>query len=51
MSTNKRAQIWETLIPWIIGLVVLVLVLVLYGILSGKGSGLLHFLKDTFTYR
>lgn len=43
---NKRAQIWQTLIPWIIGVAVLVLVATIFMILSGKGQGAIEFFKN-----
>jgi len=43
---NKSGQIWETLIPWVIGIGVLILALLLFLMLSGKGIGALEFLKN-----
>jgi len=42
---------WETLTPWLIGLVVLVLVLIFYFILKDKGVGALEFFKNLVRYR
>jgi len=47
---DKKGQAWETLIPWIIAIVVLILSFGLYMILSGKGEGAINFLKDIFTF-
>ena len=48
---KKRGQIWDNLAPWIIGLGVLVLVLIFYGILKGKGGGALEYIKNLIRYR
>ena len=37
---NKRGIVWQTLIPWIIAIVVLSLGLIIYGTLTGKLGGL-----------
>jgi len=48
---NKKGQlVWDELIPWIIGIGVLVLGFVLYFILSGKGAGLIDYLKNIFRF-
>ena len=46
MKKNKRGQVWETLIPWIIGVGVLVLVVLIFMILSGKGQGAIEYFKN-----
>jgi len=46
MVKSKKGQIWQTLIPWIIGVAVLVLILILYVILSGKGTGAIEYFKN-----
>ena len=43
---GKKGQIWETLIPWIIGIAALVLVAIVFVILSGKGQGAITFFKN-----
>lgn len=43
---SKKGQIWETLVPWIIGVAVLVIVLVIFTILSGKGQGAIEYFKN-----
>ncbi len=43
---NKKGQAWETLIPWIIGVIALVLIIILFMILSGKGSGAITYFKN-----
>jgi hypothetical protein len=47
---KKRGQVWETLAPWIIALIVLVLMVILYGIISGKGTGALEFFKNLWRF-
>jgi hypothetical protein len=47
----KKGQLeWDTLIPWIIGIAVLILAFVLYKIFYGKGVGALTFLKNLFRF-
>lgn len=49
---EKRGQlIWQELAPWIIGIGVLVLSLILYMILTDKGTGLIGYLKNLFRFR
>jgi len=43
---NKKGQVWETLIPWIIGIGFLVLIVIVFVILSGKGQGAINFFKN-----
>ena len=48
---EKRGQLaWDTLIPWIIALGVLILILMLYLGLSDKGKGLLEYLKNLLRF-
>ncbi len=47
---GKRGQIWQTLIPWIIGIMVLVIILIIFMILSGKGSAAITYLKNIFRF-
>lgn len=51
MKEERKGQVFETLTPWIIGLVVLVLVLMFYLILKGKGDGAISFFKNIIKYR
>src|SRR3989338_699014 len=51
LMSKKRGQlVWDNLIPWIIGIAVLVLMFVLYFILSGKGQSAITFLKNLFRF-
>lgn len=50
MEINKKGQIWQTLIPWMIGLGVLVLIIVIFLILSGKGSGAITYLRNLMRF-
>ena len=43
---SKKGQVWETLIPWIIGIAVLAMVLIVFLILSGKGQGAIEYFKN-----
>ncbi len=47
---QKSGQVWEELTPWIIGIIVLVLVVIFYGILSGKLSGMGDFVRNLFRF-
>lgn len=40
----------DTLIPWIIGIAVLAVLLVLYGVLNDKGGGAISFLKNLIKF-
>jgi hypothetical protein len=44
--SNKRGQFWETLLPWIITIVIVGLMLFLYLSLSGKLGGMGGFVKN-----
>ena len=46
MFRFKKGQTWETLVPWIIGILILFVVIVYYAILKDKGIGALEFLKN-----
>lgn len=46
MKKSKKGQIWDTLVPWIIGVAVLALVAIVYFALSGKLGGVLDFFKN-----
>lgn len=45
MIAKKKGQVWDTILPWVIGLGVLVLVIVIMVIFKGKGEGAIGFLK------
>lgn len=48
---KKKGELaFDTLIPWIIMLGVLVVVLILYFVLSGKGTAALEFLKNLWRF-
>lgn len=47
---NKKGQVWETLIPWMIGLAILALAVVIYLILSGKGQAALIYFKNILKF-
>ena len=49
---SKRGYSFETgsLLGWIIAILVLVLLLVLAGILFGKGGGAIEFIKSIFRF-
>lgn len=42
----KRGQVWDTLIPWLIALAVLLLALGIYFVISGKGSSAIDYFKN-----
>ena len=43
---DKRGDIsWDEMIGWIIGIAVLVLILILFFILNGKGAAMLNYMK------
>lgn len=43
---SKKGQMWQTLIPYIIGFLFLVLAVILYLILSGNMQGVINWLKN-----
>ncbi len=47
---KKGELVFDELIPWIIALGVLVLVLILYFVLSGKGTAALEFFKNMWRF-
>lgn len=47
----KRGQMWETLVPWLLALLILVLVVGYYVILKGKEEGALTYLKNLVKFR
>ena len=50
MSKKRGQLVWDNLIPWIIGVAVLVLMFVLYLILTEKGQSAINFLKNIFRF-
>lgn len=49
---ERKGQIeWDTLIPWIIGIVVLSLVLGSYFLMKGSGGNLLEGLRNALKFR
>ncbi len=47
---GKKGVVWETLIPWMIGIAVLIFVLILYMIISGRGTRAINYFKDVFRF-
>ncbi len=47
---KKGQLVWDQLIPWLIGLGVLILAIALIIILSGKGSNALEYFKTLFRF-
>lgn len=47
---RKKGMIWDTLLPWLIGVGVLVLMFVAYFILTGKGNGIIDYIKNIFRF-
>lgn len=47
---GKRGIVWDTLIPWIIGLIVLVLFIVIYGIINDWGGGAIEYFKNLLRF-
>jgi hypothetical protein len=47
---KRKGIVWQTLIPWLIALGVLVLVLFLYWTLNDKGTGILENLKTALRF-
>jgi hypothetical protein len=48
---NKKAAFeFDELLPWIIGIGVLVLIVSIYVILTGKAEDSINFLKDIFRF-
>jgi len=48
MKEDKRKGfiVWDSLMPWIIGIIVLIVSFVLYETLSEKGTGLIEFFRQ-----
>ena len=47
---KKRGIVWQTLIPWIIAIVLLALVLGLYMIFGEKGGSALDYFKNLLKF-
>ena len=50
MARGKKGQVWETLVPWMVGFGLLVLMFILYMLLSGKLAGAIEYLKNIFRF-
>ncbi len=42
---KKGELVWDEMIPWLIGAGVLILIILIFIILSGKGQGYLEYLR------
>ena len=51
MTRKKGAIELETLAYWIIAFIVLVIIVIGYLIISGKGTGILEHIKNLFRFR
>jgi len=47
---RKKGMIWDTLLPWLIGVGVLILMFVAYFILTGKGNSIVDYIKNFFRF-
>ncbi len=47
---GKKGQVWDTLIPWIIAVAVLVLMIIIFMILKGKGTSAITYLKNLLRF-
>jgi len=47
---KKRGVIWDTLIPWMIAIFVIVVTFILFATISGKGQGALEFFKNLWRF-
>jgi hypothetical protein len=43
---RKRGVVWESLVPWIIGVAILVVVVIVISILAGKGGSAIDFFNN-----
>ena len=50
MMKNKKGQMFDTLLPWIIGLVVLVIILGFYFFFSKNGLSAIEYIKNLFRF-
>jgi len=49
-TMKRKGVVWDTLAPWIIALIVLLLTAILYGLISGKGKGAIEFFKNMWRF-
>ncbi|MBI2632232.1 hypothetical protein HYW75_04465 [Candidatus Pacearchaeota archaeon] len=50
-ESDKRGElVWDKLISWIIAIMVLILLVVVYMILSGKGQGYIDYIKNVLRF-
>lgn len=50
-ESEKRGELlWDKLISWVIAIMVLILLVVVYMILSGKGQGYIDYIKDVLRF-
>ncbi len=47
---RKRGQIWDTMIPWIIGVIILIVMVSFYATLHQKGEGAIEFFKRVLRF-
>jgi len=47
---EKKGLVWGTLMPWIIGLIVLGLFFIIFGIISGWSNGAIEFFKNLIRF-
>ena len=50
MAQKKGQLVWDTMFPWIIAIVVLLLVGGLYVVISGKGDSLIDYIKEVLRF-
>lgn len=48
MIRNKRGLTWEELMPWLIGIAVLVIILIFSYLLKDKLVGMIDYIKNLF---
>jgi hypothetical protein len=51
MRSKKGELTWDTLIPWIIAIAVLIFIVLLFWMLYGKGSGALDYIQNLFRFK
>jgi hypothetical protein len=47
---KKRGIVWQTLIPWIIAVVVLILIFLMYKLFGEKGGSALDYFKNLLKF-
>ena len=50
LMKKKGELVFDELIPWIVALGVLILILILYFVLSGKGTSALEYFKNLWRF-